>query len=192
MVDFVRGHQYDKPLTKMREYLDAMDNVIYVAPRPAGEPRRVLAALGPKMLELAAAKALGAHPYFVPVEHTAFAREVLGDGPMLCPEQAVVLNTDPEQARAAARLHMATYLTLPNYTNNLRRLGWTDDDLADGGSDKLVDAIVAWGDEAAIQARVQAHLEAGADHVCVQVLGENAAALPMEEWRRLAEPLRSL
>ena len=169
-----------------------MDNVIYVAPRPAGEPRRVLAALGPKMLELAAAKALGAHPYFVPVEHTAFAREVLGDGPMLCPEQAVVLNTDPEQARAAARLHMATYLTLPNYTNNLRRLGWTDDDLADGGSDKLVDAIVAWGDEAAIQARVQAHLEAGADHVCVQVLGENAAALPMEEWRRLAEPLRSL
>jgi probable F420-dependent oxidoreductase len=192
MVDFVRGHQYDKPLTKMREYLDAMDKVIYVAPRPADEPRRVLAALGPKMLELAAAKALGAHPYFVPVEHTAFAREVLGDGPMLCPEQAVVLNTDAEQARAAARLHMATYLTLPNYTNNLRRLGWADDDLADGGSDKLVDAIVAWGDEAAIQARVRAHLDAGADHVCVQVLGENAAALPMDAWRRLAEPLRSI
>jgi probable F420-dependent oxidoreductase len=192
MVDFVRGHQYDKPLTKMREYLEAMDKVIYVAPRPADEPRRVLAALGPKMLELAAAKALGAHPYFVPVEHTAFAREVLGDGPMLCPEQAVVLNTDPEQARAAARLHMATYLTLPNYTNNLRRLGWTDDDLADGGSDKLVDAIVAWGDEAAIQDRVRAHLDAGADHVAVQVLGENAAALPIEAWRRLAEPLSSI
>ena len=147
-----------------------MDKVIYMAPRPAEEPRRVLAALGPKMLELAAAKALGAHPYFVPVEHTAFAREVLGDGPMLCPEQAVVLDTDPEQARAAARLHMATYLTLPNYTNNLRRLGWGDDDLGDGGSDKLVDAIVAWGDEAAIVGRVQAHLDAGADHVCVQVL----------------------
>ena len=192
MVDFVRGHQYDKPLTKMREYLDAMDRAIYMAPRPAEEPRRVLAALGPKMLELAAAKALGAHPYFVPVEHTAFAREVLGDGPMLCPEQAVVLDTDPERARAAARLHMATYLTLPNYTNNLRRLGWGDDDLGDGGSDKLVDAIVAWGDEAAIVSRVQAHLDAGADHVCVQVLGPDATALPIDAWRRLAEPLRSI
>ena len=192
MVDFVRGHQYDKPLTKMREYLDAMDRAIYMAPRPAEEPRRVLAALGPKMLELAAAKALGAHPYFVPVEHTAFAREVLGDGPMLCPEQAVVLDTDPERARAAARLHMATYLTLPNYTNNLRRLGWGDDDLGDGGSDALVDAIVAWGDEAAIVSRVQAHLDRGADHVCVQVLGSDATALPIDAWRRLAEPLRSI
>jgi probable F420-dependent oxidoreductase len=192
MVDFVRGHQYDKPLTKMREYLEAMDRAIYMAPRPAEEPRRVLAALGPKMLELAAAKALGAHPYFVPVEHTEMARGVLGDGPMLCPEQAVVLNTDADEARSAARLHMATYLTLPNYTNNLRRLGWTDDDLADGGSDKLVDAIVAWGDEDAIVRRVQAHLDAGADHVCVQVLGANATALPIEEWRRLAEPLRSI
>jgi len=192
MVDFVRGHQYDKPLTKMREYLEAMDRAIYMAPRPAEEPRRVLAALGPKMLELAAAKALGAHPYFVPVEHTEMARGVLGDGPMLCPEQAVVLNTDADEARSAARLHMATYLTLPNYTNNLRRLGWTDDDLADGGSDKLVDAIVAWGDEDAILRRVRAHLDAGADHVCVQVLGANATALPIEEWRRLAEPLRSI
>jgi probable F420-dependent oxidoreductase len=192
MVDFVRGHQYEKPLTKMRGYLEAMDNVIYMAPRPEEEPRRVLAALGPKMLELAAEKALGAHPYFVPVEHTAFAREVLGDGPMLCPEQAVVLDTDPDRARAAARLHMATYLTLPNYTNNLRRLGWGDDDLGGGGSDALVDAIVAWGDEAAIVARVQAHLDAGADHVCVQVLGANATEVPIEQWRRLAEPLRSL
>jgi len=192
MVDYVRGHHYDKPLSKMRDYLDAMDKAIYMAPRPADEPRRVLAALGPKMLELAAAKALGAHPYFVPVEHTEFARGVLGDGPMLCPEQAVVLNTDAEQARAAARLHMATYLTLPNYTNNLRRLGWGDDDLDDGGSDKLVDAIVAWGDEGAIVDRVQAHLDAGADHVCVQVLRPEATALPLEEWRRLAEPLTGL
>jgi probable F420-dependent oxidoreductase len=152
----------------------------------------VLAALGPKMLELAAAQALGAHPYFVPVEHTTFAREVLGEGPMLCPEQAVVLSTDPEVARAAARLHMATYLTLPNYTNNLRRLGWGDDDLDGGGSDALVDAIVAWGDEDAIVARVRAHLDAGADHVCVQVLRPEATALPIEEWRRLAEPLLGL
>ncbi len=192
MVDYVRGHAYDKPLTKMRGYLEQMDRVIYMAPRPSEEPRRVLAALGPKMLELAAAEALGAHPYFVPVEHTAFARDVLGDGPMLCPEQAVVLSTDPVAARAAARLHMATYLTLPNYTNNLRRLGWGDDDLADGGSDKLVDAIVAWGDEDAIVARVRDHLDAGADHVCVQVLGEDAVALPMPQWRRLAEPLLGL
>jgi probable F420-dependent oxidoreductase len=192
MVDFVRGQHYDKPLTKMREYLDAMDQAIYMAPRPAEEPRRVLAALGPKMLELAAAKALGSHPYFVPVEHTAFAREVLGDGPMLCPEQAVVLATDADEARAAARQHMATYLGLPNYTNNLRRFGWGDADLADGGSDALVDAIVAWGDEDAIVARVQDHLAAGADHVCLQVLTSDATALPMPQWRALAPALQSI
>jgi probable F420-dependent oxidoreductase len=192
MVDNVRGHAYDKPLTKMRTYLEAMDGALYFSPRPAEEPRRVLAALGPKMLELAAEQALGAHPYFVPVEHTAFAREVLGEGPMLCPEQAVVLSTDPDEARAAARLHMATYLTLPNYTNNLRRLGWDDDDLAAPGSDRLVDAIVAWGDEATIVDRVRAHLDAGADHVCVQVLGADAVTLPMPQWRALAEPLREL
>jgi probable F420-dependent oxidoreductase len=192
MVDLVRGHHYDKPLTKMRGYLEAMDNVFYVSPRPEEEPRRVLAALGPKMLELAAAKTLGAHPYFVPVEHTAFAREVLGDGPMLCPEQAVVLATDPEAARAAARQHMATYLGLPNYTNNLRRFGWGDDDFADGGTDALVDAIVAWGDEDALVARVKAHLDAGADHVCIQVLDSDAAALPMVQWRTLAPALTSL
>jgi probable F420-dependent oxidoreductase len=192
MVDFVRGQHYDKPLSKMRTYLAAMDQVIYMAPRPAQEPRRVLAALGPKMLELAAAQALGAHPYFVPVEHTALARETLGEGPMLCPEQAVVLSADPSVARAAARQHMATYLGLPNYTNNLRRLGWGDADLGDGGSDRLVDAIVAWGDEEAIVARVQAHLDAGADHVCVQVLDPDATALPMAQWRTLAPALLSL
>jgi probable F420-dependent oxidoreductase len=192
MVDFVRGQHYDKPLTKMRAYLDAMDQAIYMAPRPTEEPRRVLAALGPKMLELAAAKALGSHPYFVPVEHTAFARDVLGEGPMLCPEQAVVLATDPDEARAAARQHMATYLGLPNYTNNLRRFGWGDADLADGGSDALVDAIVAWGDEDAIVARVQDHLAAGADHVCLQVLTSDATALPMPQWRALAPALQSI
>ena len=192
MVDLIRGHKYDKPLTKMREYLEAMDKVFYVSPRSDQEPRRVLAALGPKMLELAAATALGAHPYFVPVEHTAFARKILGEGPMLLPEQAVVLSTDASVARAAARAHLSTYLGLQNYTNNLRRFGWGDDDLADGGSDKLVDAIVAWGDEGAIAARVQAHLDAGADHVCVQVIGTDAAALPMPEWRALAPALLSL
>jgi probable F420-dependent oxidoreductase len=189
MVDHVRGHRYDKPLSTMRAYLDAMDSVIYVAPQPEVEPRRVLAALGPKMLALAAERALGAHPYFVPVEHTAFARETLGDGPMLCPEQAVVLSTDADEARAAARTHMATYLSLPNYTNNLRRMGWTDDDLGDGGSDRLVDAIVAWGDVDAIAERVQVHHDAGADHVCLQVLDRDATALPMAQWRELAAAL---
>lgn len=192
MVDYVRGQHYDKPLSRMREYLDAMDKAIYVAPKPEEEPRRMLAALGPKMLQLAAERALGAHSYFVPVEHTVAAREALGDGPMLCPEQAVVLATDPDQARAAARLHMATYLNLPNYTNNLRRLGWDDADLGDGGSDRLVDAIVAWGDESAIADRVRAHLDAGADHVCVQVLDSAATALPLPQWRALAPALTSL
>ena len=192
MVDYLRGQHYDKPLTKMRGYLDAMDAALYVAPRPSEEPRRVLAALGPKMLELAATRALGAHPYFVPVEHTAVARDMLGSGPMLCPEQAVVLSTDPTVARAAARQHMATYLGLPNYINNLRRLGWGDADLGDGGSDRLVDAIVAWGDVGAIVARVQAHLDAGADHVCVQVLDPDATALPMRQWRELAPALLSV
>ena len=191
MVDFVKGHHYDKPLSKMSAYLDAMDAAIYVAPK-AEHPRRVLAALGPKMLQLAATKAQGAHPYFVPVEHTSVAREALGEGPLLCPEQAVVLDTDPESARAAARLHMATYLTLPNYTNNLRRLGWGDDDLDGGGSDALVDAIVAWGDEDAIVARVQDHLDRGADHVAVQVLDASPSALPLPQWRALAPALTSL
>jgi probable F420-dependent oxidoreductase len=191
MVDFVKGHQYDKPLTKMRGYLEGMDAAVYVAPRPA-DPKRVLAALGPKMLALAAEKANGAHPYFVPVEHTSIAREALGQGPLLCPEQAVVLSTDPGVARAAARAHMATYLTLPNYTNNLRRLGWGDEDLDDGGSDRLVDAIVAWGDEDAIAARVREHLDRGADHVAVQVLDPDPAALPMDQWRALAPALLSL
>jgi probable F420-dependent oxidoreductase len=192
MVDFVRGGHYDKPLTKMRSYLEAMDAAVYMSPRPADPPTRVLAALGPKMLELSKEKAAGSHPYFVPVEHTAVARDVLGTGPWLCPEQAVVLNTDPEVARAAARQHMATYLTLPNYTNNLRRLGWGDEDLGGGGSDKLVDAIVAWGDESAIVDRVQAHLDAGADHVCVQVLDSDFATLPLPQWRALAPALLSL
>jgi probable F420-dependent oxidoreductase len=189
MVDHIRGHRYQRPLTLMREYLDAMDRVFYVSPRPGEEPRRVLAALGPKMLALAAERTLGSHTYFVPVEHTAAAREVLGEGPMLFVEQAVVLSTDPEAARATARQHMATYLTLPNYTNNLRRLGWTDDDLAGDGSDRLVDAIVAWGDAGAVAQRVAAHHDAGADHVCIQVLDADATALPMGQWRELASAL---
>ena len=134
----------------------------------------------------------GAHPYFVPVEHTPVAREALGDGPLLAPEQAVVFETDATKARAVARTHMATYLRLPNYTNNLRRLGWTDADLADGGSNALVDAIVAWGSLDDIVARLKAHLDAGADHVSVQVLPADPGGLPLAEWRELAAAIPSI
>jgi probable F420-dependent oxidoreductase len=166
-----RGHDYRRPLSAMRTYLDALDQVDYAGPPPRQPVARVLAALRPRMLELARDRSAGAHPYFVPVEHTAAARAILGPEPLLAPEQAVVLETDPQRARSIAREHMAGYLRLPNYVNNLRDLGYGDDDLAGGGSDRLVDAIVAWGDVDAIRARVRAHHEAGADHVAVQALG---------------------
>src|SRR5262249_29990239 len=151
-----------------------------------------LAALGPRMLHLSAERTLGAHPYFVPVEHTAFARETLGPGPLLAPEQAVALVTDPAEARRVAREHMVYYLALDNYRNNLVRLGWGEDDLANDGSDRLVDALVAWGDAAAIQARVKAHFDAGADHVCIQSLSPSATELPLRELRELAPALLEL
>jgi probable F420-dependent oxidoreductase len=152
----------------------------------------VLAALGPKMLQLSAERGLGAHPYFVPVEHTAMARVALGPDALLAPEQKVVFETDPVRARAIARQAMAMYLGLPNYTNNLRRLGWGDDDLVNGGSDKLVDAIVVWGSLETIVGRVQEHLDAGANHVCVQVLPADPRGSPMPEWRELATAIPSL
>jgi probable F420-dependent oxidoreductase len=189
MVEGMLGQPWDKPVERMRDYLDAMDDAFTVSPAPAADPPRVLAALGPRMLELAATRAWGAHTYFVPVEHTTEARRHLGDGPMLLVEQAVVLAGDPDVARDTARRHMSIYLTLPNYVNNLRRLGWGDDDLGGGGSDALVDALVAWGDTDAVAARVAAHHDAGADHVCVQVIGPDATALPLDEWRELAPAL---
>ncbi|MET0490964.1 MAG: LLM class F420-dependent oxidoreductase [Acidimicrobiales bacterium] len=188
MVDHIRGQDYTKPFTKMRDYLAAMDAALYMSPAPE-TTHVVLAALGPKMLELSATAADGAHPYFVPVEHTVVAREHLGPEALLAPEQAVVLSTDADEARRVARGHMATYLNLPNYTNNLRRFGWGDEDLADGGSDRLVDAIVAWGDEQAVLDRVAAHHERGADHVALQVLPLDGASVPMDDWRRLATAL---
>jgi probable F420-dependent oxidoreductase len=190
-VDYLRGHTYAKPLTHMRQYLDAMDASLFMAAEPSVPPQRVLAALGPKMLELAATRAAGAHPYFVPVEHTTLAREALGEGPLLCVEQAVVLDRDPDGARAVARTHMALYLSLPNYTNNLRRLGWTDADLDDGGSDALVDAIVAWGDLEAVAERVADHHARGATHVCLQVLSAEPGVVPTAAWRALAPALVS-
>jgi probable F420-dependent oxidoreductase len=168
----IRGGQYERPLAHMRAYLDAMDKAPFVGPnRDEPPPPRVLAALGPQMLRLAAERSLGAHPYFVPVEHTAVARKALGAGPLLAVEQGVVTGMDREKTVAAAKRHTKFYLALENYSNNLRRLGWGDADLADAGSDKLIDAIVASGDVAAIGARIAAHHAAGADHVCLQVLG---------------------
>ena len=189
MVEGLRGQTYGPPLTAMREYLDRMDTAMYVAAEPTEPPRRVLAALGPKMLALAAERADGAHPYNVPPEHTARAREILGPEKLLAPEQAVLLETDPVEARRIARAHLAIYLDLPNYMNNLRRFGITDDDIADGGSDRLVDTLVAWGDVDAVRARVQAHLDAGADHVAVQVLTPERGTLPLDDWRKLAPAL---
>jgi probable F420-dependent oxidoreductase len=189
MIEGMLGHVWDRPVARMRDYLDAMDDAFTVSPAPADDPPRVLSALGPRMLELAATRAWGALTYFVPVEHTAEARGHLGDGPMLLVEQAVALEADADVARDIARKYMSIYLTLPNYVQNLRRLGWGDDDLAGAGSDKLVDALVAWGDADAVSARVAAHHEAGADHVCIQVLGPDATALPLAQWRALAAAL---
>jgi len=171
LVAGIRGHEYSsKPVATMSAYLDRMAKGLYMAPAAAEEPPIVLAALRPRMLALARDKARGAHPYFVPPEHTARAREILGRGPWLCPEQMVLLDTDAANARAVARATMKIYAGLPNYRNNLKWLGYTDADFENGCSDRLVDAIVAWGDEKALRARIQAHLDAGADHVCIQPL----------------------
>ncbi|MEV5988041.1 LLM class F420-dependent oxidoreductase [Streptomyces sp. NPDC052051] len=181
----VRADQYRRPYSAMVGYLDALD----AAGVPAG--RRVLAALGPKMLELSRDRAAGAHPFLVTPEHTARAREILGEGPLLAPETKVVLDTDPHSARAKARGSLAVYLGLPNYTKALRQFGFTDDDFADGGSDRLVDALFAWGDDDRIRERIGAFRSAGADHVALQVVVDQPRDfLPRADWRRLADLLR--
>jgi len=182
-----QGKVYEKPLEHMSEYLDAMDKAPYTG-KPV-ETARVVAALGPKMLQLAAKRSLGAHPYFVPVEHTTVARKELGAGPLLAVEQAAVLSSDATIARATARRHMKRYLELDNYANNLRRLGWSDADLANGGSDELVDAIVAWGEAPAIKKRVDDHLARGADHVAIQVIRVDPSAPASAEWKTLGPAL---
>ena len=190
LVEQLRGHRYEKPVAKMTAYLDVMDDAKYESVAPASTTR-VIAALGPKMLQLAAKRADGAHPYNVPPEHTAAARQLLGMGPLLCPEQAVVLETNPTKAREIARNFLKLYLTLPNYTNNFLRLGFSEDDCKNGGSDRLVDAIVAWGDLDAIRNRIRDHQSAGADHVCLQALTDNPHSLPLQDWRELAGALRA-
>ncbi len=167
-VNTLRGHVYGKPVATMRRYLEAMRTALYAAPPPPESPLTIIAALGPRMLALAAELADGAHPYNVPPQHTAEARRLLGPNKLLCPEQMVVLETNPSEARLIARAALSRYLQLENYVNNWRRLGFGDNDLGGGGSDRFLDANVAWGDEAAIRARIQEHWDAGADHVCIQ------------------------
>lgn len=179
-----------RAVTTMRGYLDAMDAVPHHGPRPDPAPRRVLAALGPKMLGLAGERTDGAHPYFVPVEHTELARHIMGPDAFLAVEQAVVLDTDVARARELATAHVAAYVgAAPHQLANVRRLGFGEADTSGGPSRRLVDAIVAYGDADAIRQRVGEHLAAGADHVCIQVLTPDAAALPMDEWRELAGAL---
>jgi probable F420-dependent oxidoreductase len=187
LIEGVRGHEYRQPLAKMRAYLDAMDEATeaYRAVKPQAPPR-LLAALGPKMLDLAAERADGAHTYLVTPEHTAKARAQLGPAPWLAVEQAVVLEADPAKARAIGRRHVSRYLDLRNYTNNFRRLGFTSEDTAHPGSDRLVDHLVAWGDLDVIRARVNDHLAAGADHVCIQAFDAQPHGLPLRRWREIA------
>ncbi len=179
LVTNLRGHAYDKPYTYMKEYLPKMKTALYRAPQPREEVPVVIAALHPKMLQLAATETNGTHTYFVPPEHTSKARAAIGPGPWICAAQAVILETDPVKARAMARTYMKTYVPrLPNYTRNLKALGWQDKDFENGCSDALVDAIVAWGDENRIRDRIQAHWNAGATHVCILPIRSDNESLP--------------
>ncbi|HEV7524855.1 MAG TPA: LLM class F420-dependent oxidoreductase, partial [Acidimicrobiia bacterium] len=184
LIDHENPGRYSKPYSKMVDFLERLD----AAPTSVPVDARVLAALRPKMLGLARDRAAGIHPYFVPAEHIAHAREILGADATIATELAVVVDGNPSTARATARRHTATYVGLPNYTNNLRDFGFGDDDFANAGSDRLVDAIVAWGDIDAIARRVQAMHDAGADHVCIQVIRPDDD-FPRAEWRELAPAL---
>jgi probable F420-dependent oxidoreductase len=184
LVDAEEPGRFRKPLAATRSFLDALD----AAEQPVPVENRVLAALGPKMLQLSATRTRGAHPYLGTPDHTRQAREVLGDGPLLLPEQTVILTEDRAEARAVGTDWLRTYLGLPNYANNLLRSGFTEDDLS-SISDRVFDAIIAWGDEEAIRRRVNEHRVAGADHICVQVLTADPQEVPREQWRRLAAAL---
>lgn len=184
LIDSGEPGRYKKPLAATRAYLEAID----ATEQPVPVDRRVLAALGPKMLDLSATRANGSHPYLVTPEFTAQARAALGDGPLLLPEQTVILTTDRDEARAIGADWLRSYFGLPNYANNILRSGFTQEDI-DTVSDRVFDAIIAWGDEDAILRRVREHHAAGADHVCIQVLDADPRAYPREQWRRLAAAL---
>jgi probable F420-dependent oxidoreductase len=187
-VEGIRGHVYGKPVATMRAYLDAMKAAPYGAPEPPERPLTILAALGPRMLALSASDADGAHPYNVTPEHTAEARRILGPGKLLCPEVWVLLETDPAKARALGRQALANYLRLDNYLNNWRRLGFDEADLSGGGSDRLIDETVAWGDAGRIRARLQQHWDAGADHICIQAISPDGSRRPDERALALLAP----
>jgi probable F420-dependent oxidoreductase len=184
LIDAGQPGRYRKPLAATASFLDGLD----AAPRPVPAEARVLAALGPKMLELSATRARGAHPYLVTPEHTASARSTLGEGPLLLPEQTVILCGSADEARRIGTDWLRACLALPNYANNLLRSGFCEDDLAQV-SERLLNAIIAWGDEAAVMRRVAEHRAAGADHVCVQVLTADPTEFPREQWRRIAAAL---
>jgi len=186
LVEGLRGHTYGKPVETMRTYLEAMGRATYAAPAPDEAPKTVIAALGPRMLALSGTHADGAHPYLVSPAHTREARRIMGPGKLLCPEQTVVADTDATRARRIARAWLSRYLALTNYRNNLLRLGFEPADLDDGGSDRLVDATIAWGDAAAIRRRIDEHFAAGADHVCIQALNPDEATPALPDDRLLA------
>ncbi len=189
LVEGLRGHDYSSPLEAMRAYLTAMDAAPNFSPEGQHPYARVLAALGPKMLELGATLADGVHPYLVTPEHTAVARAAVGEK-FVGVEQAVVLGGDRDEFLRRAHAHLEIYTGLPNYRNSWKRLGFTDEDFVRGGSDRLCDALVVHGDEDAVVQRVREHRDAGANHVCLQVLGATLADAPLEEWRRLGVALR--
>jgi probable F420-dependent oxidoreductase len=178
------GQTYTSPTRAVADYLDRLDQ----EEGPVTPERRLLGALGPRMARLGAERTAGIHPFLVSPDHTATMRDSLGPDAVIAPHQAVVFSTDPEQARAAARDNLGMFIGFDAYRNNLRRLGFTDDDLVPGGSDRLIDALVAWGDDDAISRRLHQHLDAGADHVAVQVLptGSGGNGLLLPDWRRLA------
>ena len=171
VVEGRRGHEYSKPLAAMRSYLDAMAGAPYHSVPPPEPPTVVLAALRSKMVELSGERAAGAHTYNVTPAHTARARQILGPGKLLCVEQKLVLEADPAAARTIGRAELAVYFGFENYLNSWRELGFGDDDFAGGGSDRLIDSIIGWGDETALRRRIQDHLDAGASHVCVKPVG---------------------
>jgi probable F420-dependent oxidoreductase len=189
LVQGFRGHEYQKPVSTMRTYLEAMQSAFYMAATAQEQAPILLGALRRNMLRLSAEKANGAHPYFVPPAHTAWAREILGPDAWLCPEQMLLLETDAKRARNIARTHMATYISLDNYKNNLKQFGFDEADFENGGSDKLVDAIFAWGDQQALIDRIQAHWDAGADHVCIQTFKDEVERGPHMALLELLAPL---
>jgi probable F420-dependent oxidoreductase len=194
LVQGLRGHEYQKPYSFMKGYLGKMkaalaNPVMYQSVKPKEDPPILLAALHPKMLQLSATEANGTHTYFVPPEHTAQTRAAIGAKPWICAAQAVILETDAAKARKAARAYMKTYVPrLPNYTNNLKALGWGDTEFENGCSDRLVDAIVAWGTEDRIRERIAAHHKAGANHVCILPLRADGAPLPDERATEALAP----